>query len=168
MAYYRNKLYVAFDGDEDMNYYNTLRMWRDNENIDFNFADAHDLNIARDSSLTESKERLRERMHNSKAMLMLVGARTKYIRGYIPWEIGFARYLDLPIIVANLNDKSRYDPYRCPSALEQGRGAIHISFEKNIIKYAIENWPEYHNSHMSEVLDDVWHYKDSTYTSLGL
>jgi len=51
MAYYRNKLYVAFDGDEDMHWYNTLKMWRDNENIDFGFYDAHDINIARDSSL---------------------------------------------------------------------------------------------------------------------
>ncbi len=62
---YRNKLYAAFDGDEDMDYYNILRAWRDNENIDFSFYDAHDLNIARDSSLTESiKVQLRERMQN--------------------------------------------------------------------------------------------------------
>jgi len=107
-------------------------------------------------------------MHNSKAMMLLVGERTKYIRGYIPWEIGFARYLELPIIVANLNDKRRYDPNRCPSALDSGKGAVHISFEKDIIKYALADWPEYHNSHMPDVLNEVRHYKDSIYARLGL
>ncbi len=71
---HRNKLYVAFDGDNDMNYYRTLQMWGANKKIDFNFLNAHDLNTARDTSLTESiKARLRERMINSKAVLLLVG-----------------------------------------------------------------------------------------------
>jgi hypothetical protein len=166
---YRNKLYVAFDGDEDMKWYNILKAWRDNEHIDFNFYDAHDLNIARDSSLTESiKVQLRERMQSSKAMLLLVGEKTKNIRGYIPWEIGYARYLSCPIIVANLNDKRRYDLNRCPAALEDGKGAVHISFESKIIKYAIENWPSFHNADKAKVLADVWHYKDKTYKDLGL
>jgi hypothetical protein len=166
---YRNKLYVAFDGDEDMDYYNILRAWRDNENIDFSFYDAHDLNIARDSSLTESiKVQLRERMQNSKVMLLLVGEKTKNIRGYIPWEIGYARYLELPIIVANLNDKRRYDPNRCPAAIENGKGAVHISFKAKIIKYALDNWPAFHNQDQVGVLDDVWHYRDSIYQGLGL
>jgi hypothetical protein len=166
---YRNKLYVAFDGDEDMRYYNTLKMWRDNVNIDFAFYDAHDLNTARDSSLPESiKIQLRARMQNSKTMLLLVGARTKYIRGYIPWEIGYARYLDLPIIVANLNDKRRYDSERCPSSLEGGKGAVHTSFEARIIKQAVEKWPAFHNADRVKVLGDVWHYKDDTYKDLGL
>ncbi len=166
---YRNKLYVAFDGDEDMDYYNTLRMWRDNENIDFNFYDAHDLNIARDTSLPESiKVQLRERMQKARAMLLLVGAKTKNIRGYIPWEIGYARYLGLPIIVANLNDKRRYDAARCPSAIEDGKGAGHISFRAKIIKYALDNYPVFHNADKSKVLGDVWHYDDSVYADLGL
>ena len=166
---YRNKLYVAFDGDVDMNYYNTLRMWRDNENIDFSFYDAHNLNIARDTSLPESiKTQLRERMQNSKAMLLLVGDKTKNIRGYIPWEIGYAQYLALPIIVANLNGRRSYDSHLCPSALEDGKGAMHISFKAKIIKYAIENWPDFHNADKTNVLASAWNYKDSFYQELGL
>ena len=34
---YRNKVYVAFDGDNDMSYYNLLKAWNANENIDFTF-----------------------------------------------------------------------------------------------------------------------------------
>lgn len=51
---YRNKTYIAFDGDTDMIYYRTLQMWKSNANINFEFYDAHDLNTARDTSLTES------------------------------------------------------------------------------------------------------------------
>lgn len=51
---YRNKVYVAFDGDNDMSYYNLLKAWNANENIDFTFYDAHSINTARDSSLEES------------------------------------------------------------------------------------------------------------------
>ena len=46
---YRNKTYIAFDGDTDMSYYRTLQMWKANENINFEFYDAHDLNTARDT-----------------------------------------------------------------------------------------------------------------------
>jgi hypothetical protein len=166
---YRNKLYVAFDGDEDMDYYNTVRMWRDNKYIDFNFNDAHDLNIARDTSLPESiKVQLRERMQNSKAMLLLVGTRTKYIRGYIPWEVGYARYLGLPIIVSNLNGRRSYDATLCPSSVEDGKGAVHVSFRMKIIRYALDNYPTFHNANTTKVLADVWHYNDSVYTELGL
>jgi len=30
---YRNKTYIAFDGDSDMSYYRTLQMWKSNDNI---------------------------------------------------------------------------------------------------------------------------------------
>lgn len=166
---YRNKLYIAFDGDYDMEYYNTFEMWRDNKNIDFNFHDAHDLNVARDSSLPESiKVQLRERMRNSKTMLLVVGEHTKYIRGYIPWEIGYARYLDLPIIVSNLNDRRRYDSNRCPSALGGGKGAVHVSFRMKIIRYALEHWPSFYHNNKPEVLEMVYHYPDDVYQTLGL
>jgi hypothetical protein len=43
---YRNKVYIAFDGDNDMHYYNLLEAWNANPNFDFRFANAHDLNTA--------------------------------------------------------------------------------------------------------------------------
>jgi len=80
VPYYRNKLYIAFDGDNDMRYYRLLEAWRDNDHIDFGFFDAHDINYARDASQTESiRAQLRERMQNSNLMLLLVGERTRYL-----------------------------------------------------------------------------------------
>lgn len=51
---YRNKTYVCFDGDTDMRYYNLMKAWKQNDNTEFNFYDAHDLNSARDTSLEQS------------------------------------------------------------------------------------------------------------------
>src|SRR5690606_6853185 len=47
---YRNKTYIAFDGDSDIRYYRLMKAWSANEHFDFEFHDAHDLNTARDSS----------------------------------------------------------------------------------------------------------------------
>jgi hypothetical protein len=166
---YRNKLYIAFDGDNDMRWYRLLTAWKANEHMDFDFQNAHDLHPARDTSLPESiKAQLRKRMQNSKTLVLLVGERTKYIRGYIPWEIAHARHLDLPIIVANLNDKRRYDSARCPSSIPNGYGAVHVPFEAAILKYALDNWPGYYTSNKQKVLEDVWQYNDDTYERLGL
>ena len=45
---YRNKTYVAFDGDRDIRYYHLMKAWKTNDNIDFDFHDVHDLNYTRD------------------------------------------------------------------------------------------------------------------------
>lgn len=71
---YRTKMYVAFDGNKDMKYYNTLKMWSNNNEIDFSLNNAHDLKQARDTSLPESiKRSLRDRIQVSKIMLLIVG-----------------------------------------------------------------------------------------------
>jgi len=41
---YRNKTYVAFDADTDIQYYRIMTAWKENEKIDFDFHNAHDLN----------------------------------------------------------------------------------------------------------------------------
>ena len=64
---YKNKTYIAFDGDNDMRYYRLMTAWSANEGFDFEFHNAHDLNTSRDSSQEESiKTQLRARFANSK------------------------------------------------------------------------------------------------------
>ena len=59
---YRNKTFVSF-ASEDIQSYRLMRAWRANEHIDFDFYDAHDLNIALDTSQPETiRRRLRERL----------------------------------------------------------------------------------------------------------
>ncbi|MCU1423299.1 MAG: hypothetical protein JWN36_2950, partial [Microbacteriaceae bacterium] len=68
---YRNKTYVAF-ASEDISSYRLMEAWRENDNIDFDFFDAHDLYVARDTSTDETiKRNLRERMKNAKQVVLL-------------------------------------------------------------------------------------------------
>lgn len=166
---YRNKLYVAFDGDHDMAYYRTLQMWKSNTNIDFDFYDAHDLNTARDGSLSESiKAQLRVRMENSKVMLLLVGENTRFLRLFVPYEIRLARRLDIPIIVANLNGQRVHDESRCPSTVEDGVCTVSISFEQKIIKYALDQFPDWYRTNKRVQQSHSLNYPPTLYQQLGL
>ena len=101
---YRNKTYIAFDGDEDIRYYRLMTAWAAHPGFDFDIYDAHDLNTARDSSQEESiKRQLRERFANSKAFVLLIGEKTKNLTKFVKWEIETAVRLELPIIAVNLN-----------------------------------------------------------------
>ena len=101
---YRNKVYVAFDGDNDMTYYNMLKAWNANDNVDFTFYDAHSINTARDTSLEASiKSQLRIRLQNTKVLILLVGEQTRYLYKFVRWELETALRMDIPIIAVNLN-----------------------------------------------------------------
>lgn len=168
---YRNKTYVAFDGDNDMWAYRYMRGWKTNDHIDFDFHDAHDLNSARDTSTEESiKAQLRTRMANSKQMILLVGENTKFLRKFVPWEIELARKKDIPIIVVNLNDKRTYDDKLCPGAVKDWVYTMNVPFRMKIIKYALDYFPNrYHEKkNDSDYQDHRYHYKDSVYKELGL
>ena len=165
---YRNKTYVAFDGDKDINYYRLMTAWKSNENLDFNFYNAHDLNSARDTSSVESiKAQLRERMANAKQMILLVGDNTKNLRRFIPWEIELARKKDIPIIVANLNKKRGYDDELCPSTIKDNVYTIHVSFELKIMQYALDNFPDDYRDN-KDGKNHNYLYKDSVYERLGM
>lgn len=59
---YRNKTFVSF-ASEDINSYRLMCAWKGNRNIAFDFHDAHDLNIALDTSQPDTiRRRLRERL----------------------------------------------------------------------------------------------------------
>ena len=93
---YRNGTYVAFDGqgevcpaNSDYKYFNTLKMWQNSNRIDFNFVNSHEktYGVRDSSSETTLKSRLRERMRNSKNILVIVSDDTNYDRGLLNWEI---------------------------------------------------------------------------------
>jgi len=56
---YQNKTYVIFDGDNDMWAYAYMKGWKSNENMAFNFYDAHDIRPLTDrASEKKRSERL--------------------------------------------------------------------------------------------------------------
>ena len=85
---YTNKIYVAFDADNDIRYYRLMQAWKHNDNTSFNFYDAHDLNNLRDGSSEETiKNKLAERLRNTKLFILLVGDNTKFLYKFVRWEI---------------------------------------------------------------------------------
>ena len=164
---YRNKTYVAFDGDNDINYYYLMKAWKQSDNTNFDFYDAHDINTARDASSEETiKRRLRERMNNSKVFVLLIGEHTKNLYKFVRWEIETALALGLPIISVNLNNSKKQDD-RCP-AIIRNELAIYIPFKQAIMQYALENWPNSHSSYKQAGKSGAYTYNDSVYKSFGL
>lgn len=164
---YRNKIYVAFDGEHDIAYYRLMKAWKANPNDDFEFYDAHDINNANDSSNEESiKRQLRERFNNSKMFILLIGEHTKYKTKFVKWEIETAIRLNLPIVCVNLNN-SRNEDSLMPASLE-GHLAIFIAYKEKIIKYAINYWPDFDAKCRKEGKNSHYHYNDTVYKNLGL
>ena len=165
---YRNKTYVIFDGDNDMWAYAFMKGWKSNENMDFNFYDAHDIRPLTDRASEETVKRtLRERFSNAKQVIVLVGENTKNLYRFVRWEIEIAEKLDLPIIVVNLNARRDMDPDLCPPILMQWT-AIHVAFKAKIIQFALDHYPEAYSSINASELGQPRHYPASVYTQLGL
>lgn len=165
---YRNKTYVCFDGDNDILYYRMMTAWKANDNIDFNFYDAHDLHQCRDSSCEATiKRSLRDRMSNSKILLVLVGENTKNLYKFVRWEIEIALSMGIPIIVVNLNGSRNYDPDRCPPILKN-QLAVHIPFGLSIVQHAIDAWRDDHVRHFAKNEIGPCFYPDALYKQLGI
>ena len=165
---YRNKTYVCFDGDNDIHYYWLMRAWKQNDGLSFNFFDAHDLNTARDTSLTDSvKRQLRIRLKNSKILIVLIGEKTRYLYKFVRWEMEQAIALGLPIIGVNLNGLRQQDAIRCPPVIREEL-AVHISFNAAILQHALADWIVTHYSLKRRGKSGAYYYKQDVYNGLGL
>jgi hypothetical protein len=168
---YKNKTYICFDGDNDIRYYWLLKAWKHNQTSffsDFNFYDAHDINNALDSSMVETiKRKLKERLNNSKQLVVLVGSQTRYLYKFVRWELEQAVKMNIPIIVVNLNGMRELDVDNCPPIIRDEL-AIHISFNQKIIEFALNNWNNSHLQLQAEKKDGPFYYNEKTYKLLGL
>lgn len=166
--YYRDQVYVCFDADEDMDYYKTMKMWVGNKNINFDFNNAHDLNTLREGSSEETiKRKLRERMNNAGLLVVLVGEKTRNLYKYVRWEIEIALKDGIPIIVANLNGKRRFDDHRCPAILDNEL-ALHVSFNSKVMQKAFDEWPRDHYNLKAQGKSGNYLFPDQVYEQLGL
>lgn len=165
---YRNKVFISFDGDNDIHYYRLMRAWKQSDRTDFNFFDAHDINTARDTSTEETiKRRLRERLANAYVVVSLIGKHTRYHYKFVRWELEQAIKRGLPIIGVNLNGRRSQDTMLCPPIIRDEL-AIHISFNAAILQYALEYWPTKHTRYRSNKKTGPYYYKQEIYTRLGL
>jgi hypothetical protein len=167
---YRNKTYVAF-ASEDIHNYRLMEAWRDSKHIDFNFYDAHDLYISRDTSKPETiKRNLRERMKNAKQIVFL-GSRDCKKKGgdgksFLAHEVKVAMEFKLPTVVANLDGDRKIDRNFIPQPLlDADYYMLSVSFQPTIIKYALDNYaPDFAGSTKT----GVYYYLPEVYKSLGI
>lgn len=164
---YHNKVYVSMDADNDLKYYRLMQAWKQNDNIGFDFKDAHDLNTILDKSEESIKAGLEERFRHTKVFVLLVGEHTKYLYKYVRWEIEQAIDRNLPCIVVNINGKRSCDYDLCPAIMRESL-AIHISFNAKILQYALENWPQSVKNKKHDGVIGPYYYKEEVYRDLGL
>lgn len=96
---YRNGTYVAFHAGgttdptaSDIKYYNMMKAWDASKSIEFSFTDSHDkTSSVRDSSKRATLERrLKERLNNSKHLVLILTSNTRNDTDWVPFEIQYA------------------------------------------------------------------------------
>jgi hypothetical protein len=167
---YRNKTYVAF-ASEDIHLYRMMEAWRDNEHIEFNFFDAHDLYISQDTSRPETiKRNLRERMKNAKQIVLLGSGAAKRKGGdgtsFLAHEVSLAIEFNLPVVVANTDGDRNIDRDFIPKPfLSADYYTLSVSFQPAIIRFGLDNYvPGFHKGGKS----GPHYYKEHVYRDLGL
>lgn len=169
---YRNKTYVAF-ASEDIKSYYLMLAWKSNQNIDFDFFDAHDMNIALDTSKPETiKARLRERLRNTKQAIVLASGKAKQKAAdkdsFLAYEISVLLELKVPIVISNLDGNRGLVSAATPTALlTKQQTLMFTSFQPKIIRYALDDFVDKFNRGEYQEPQTL-RYKDSKYTELGL
>ncbi|MEU2428151.1 TIR domain-containing protein [Streptomyces sp. NPDC007861] len=170
---YRNKTYVAF-ASEDIRSYYLMKAWRENEHIDFDFFDAHDINAALDTSQPETiRRRLGERLSNTKQTVVLLSSTTKPKAGrsssFLYYEIEAIKRRNLPVVFVNLDQSRTVQSAKIPATLAD-HYSINVSFQPAIIRYALDDHVERFNKNLAAVnpLTGPYQYKAHVYKGLGL
>lgn len=176
---YRNGTYVAFHAngtsdptESDMKYYNTLRMWHNNEDIEFSMVNSHEkASSVRDSSTKQTlRNSLLERLKNSKNFLIIIGDTTRFDNDWVPFEITNAiDNYKLPVIAVypkydyivqpNHQDIRNLWPEALRARIDNRTArTIHIPFKQNPIKDAISQFSiqKYPNGSLSYYGIDIY------------
>ena len=167
---YRNKTYVAF-ASEDIASYRLMEAWKANEHIEFDFYDAHDLYVSRDTSKPDTiKRNLRERLKSAKQVVLLGSKDGKRKGGdgvsFLAHEIEVIIEFNLPIVVSNLDGDRTVDRGLIPKPLlDKDYYTVSVSFQPKIIMHALDN---YAANFAASDKTGPHQYPAKTYADLGL
>lgn len=151
------RTFVGFSST-DIRFYRLMLAWKENEHIDFNFANCQLEQEVNSDDEAYIKRRCRERIGLAGTFAVLIGEDTRSKHKYVRWEMEVAIEKKCRIIGINL-DKSRHVvDATCPSII-RNIGAIFVPFSPRIVAYALGNYQ------MGTRGD--FHYKDHIYTQLG-
>ncbi len=151
------RTFVGFSGT-DIRGYRLMQAWKENEKIDFDFADCQlsgELNSENEQYI---KRKCRQRINLAGKYVMLIGQDTRSKHKYVRWEAEVAIEQSCTIIGVNLDGKRQMVEATCPPIIRD-IGAIFVPFSPDIIKYAIENYKMKDSSN--------YHYPPEVYKKLG-
>ena len=153
---YRNGVYFGFDGlgktdptQSDFKYYSIMMGWNECKNIEFSFVNSHEKTCAvKDCSTIETlKNRILERMRNSKSIFIVLTSSTRKTGSMLSYEIEKAAdNYNLPFIIAypgyraisTPQDLASFWPDALQSRIANNKiRSIHIPFKANIIATAM-------------------------------
>lgn len=167
---YRNKTYVAFASEDIVNY-RMMQAWKANKHIDFDFYDAHDLFVSRDTSKPETiKRNLRERLKSAKQVILLGTKDCKRKGGdgvsFLAHEIEVIIEFNLPIVVVNLDQDRTIDRNYIPNLLlNKDYFTVSVSYQPKIIVHALDHYvPEFADGKKK----GPHQYPKEVYDNLGL
>ncbi len=151
------RTFVGFSST-DIHYYHLMLAWKENEHVDFNFANcqlAQEINSEDEAYI---KRKCRERIDLAGTFAVLIGQDTRSKHKYVRWEMEVAREKGCRIIGINLDGSRQLVDATCPPIIKD-IGAIFVPFSQKIVAHALANWK------MEE--KGNWHYKDEVYQRLG-
>lgn len=151
------RTFVGFSST-DIRYYRLMLAWKENEHIDFNFADCQLETEVRSDDENYIKRKCRERINMAGTFISLIGEDTRSKHKYVRWELEVALEKKCRIIGVNLDGSRKIVEAKCPPIIN-GIGAIFVPFSPKIVAYALED-QERHDS-------GNWHYLPTVYQRLG-
>lgn len=156
---YRNGTYIAFHAEgntdptaSDIKYFNMMKAWHHNDDIEFRFSDSHQKTYSvRDTSTRDTLlARLRERLNESKNMVLIIGNRTRFDTDNVPYEITYAiDTCGLPIICTYPNQGAILStdhlrglwPEALRARIDNGTArTLHIPFNRDLIDRGIRQF----------------------------
>lgn len=168
---YNEKIYVAYDGKNDLNYYMEMKNWIQSDGSNFQFYDGYDLYKKLEKIPDEDlKLEIRERMKLSEVCVLLISKTTKRYRKFIRWQTEAAINGNIPIIAVNVNGIRSVDYDRIPMILKKKKQTIslHITFQAPILEYALLHWPDDFRMHLEKGNIYTFRYSNDIYESLNL
>lgn len=153
-----SRVFVGFSST-DIDYFNLMKAWKKNENIDFDFIDLQISKEINSDNEQYIKGILRKKITNSGTFIQIIGQDTKRKHKYVRWEADIALEKNCRIIGVNINKLMSMDNTLTPAILKN-TGSMFVPFNAKIVKHALDNYTQHE--------DDNWHYKTSVYDDLGI
>jgi MTH538 TIR-like domain (DUF1863) len=151
------RTYVGFSST-DIRYYRLMLAWKENEHIDFNFANCQLGQEINSEDEVYIKRKCRERIDMAGTFAVLIGQDTRSKHKYVRWEMEVAREKGCRIIGINLDGSRQMADATCPPIIND-IGAIFVPFSPKIVAHALTNW--------KMEAQGNWRYKDEVYQQLG-